>query len=146
MDIANRIKNLGKYFVEMQVTTSEGEPVIYVVTQFPNGWVIDEEYAKEKAVAVRRDPSTGNYWFFTDMETGEGAIFDVIETNIEKMKEAIERANLLKEKTLELKELFSDESVPITKLRTIKFIMDDVAEETGDEIIIPKKTEKGNKK
>ena len=49
------------------------------------------------------------------------------------MKEAIERAQLLSEKTKALKELFEDESVSILQLRKLKFVYD---EET---VVVPQK-------
>ena len=49
------------------------------------------------------------------------------------MKEAIERAQLLSEKTKTLKELFEDESISILQLRNLKFVYDEGT------IVVPKK-------
>jgi len=146
MTISDRIKKLGKYFGEMQIVEQDGEQVIYVTVNFPPRWVIDDEYATKKNVTVMEGQIQGEYYFSTDLETGEEAIFDVIDDNIEKMKEAIERAQLLAAKTKELKEMFEDESTPISKLRTIKFCFDETAEEEQpEEIIIPKTRKRGEK-
>lgn len=135
MGISDRIKQLGKYFVEMNIVDGEnGGKVIYVVVNFPSNWVIDEEFAEKKNVTVMESNTPGEYYFSTDIDTGEDVIFDVINDNIDKMKEAIERAQLLAAKTRELKALFEDEKSSIEKLRTIKFTFDDVREE----IIFPK--------
>ena len=132
MDISNRIKKLGKYFNEMQIVEESGVQVIYVVVNFPSRWIIDEDYAKSKGVTVMQGDA-GQYFFCTELETGEEAVFDVIDDNIDKMREAIERAQLLTTKTKELKELFENEDIKIEKLRTIKFTFDE-----PEEIIVPK--------
>ena len=41
MGIKDRIKKLGNYFKEMQIVTLDGKQVIYVIVNFPYGWVID---------------------------------------------------------------------------------------------------------
>ena len=50
------------------------------------------------------------------------------------MKEAIERAQLLSEKTKELKQLFENESITLSQLRNLKITYNE-----GEEIILPKK-------
>lgn len=125
MDIKDRIKKLGAYFQGMQiVTTDDGSQVIYVIVRFPYNWVIDDEIEKKFGVTVAQGNSVDEYYFCTDIDTGEQVIFDAIEYNIDKMKEAIERAQLLSRKTSELKLLFENESVTIEELRTLKFTYD----------------------
>lgn len=145
MTISERIKKLGKYFGEMQVVEQDGQQIIYVVVNFPPRWVIDDEFANKKNVTIMEGQIQGEYYFSTDLETGEEAIFDVIDDNIEKMQEAIERAKLLGEKTKELKEIFEDENTPIEKLRTIRFCFDEVEEVQQEDIIITKGRKKGEK-
>ncbi len=145
MTISERIKKLGKYFGEMQVVEQDGQQIIYVVVNFPPRWVIDDEFANKKNVTIMEGQIQGEYYFSTDLETGEEVIFDVIDDNIEKMQEAIERAKLLREKTKELKEIFEDENTPIEKLRTIRFCFDEVEEVQQEDIIITKGRKKGEK-
>ena len=145
MTISDRIKKIGKYFGEMQIVEQEGQQVIYVVVNFPPRWVIDDEFATKKNVTIMEGTVQGEYYFSTDLETGEEAIFDVIDDNIEKMQEAIERAKLLAEKTKELKELFEDENTSIAKLRTIKFAFDEVTDTENCDEYIPVQT-RGRKK
>jgi choline dehydrogenase-like flavoprotein len=145
MTISERIKKLGKYFGEMQVVEQDGQQIIYVVVNFPPRWVIDDEFANKKNVTIMEGQIQGEYYFSTDLETGEEVIFDVIDDNIEKMQEAIERAKLLGEKTKELKEIFEDENTPIEKLRTIRFCFDEVEEVQQEDIIITKGRKKGEK-
>ena len=98
----------------------------------------------KKAVTIQEDETVpGRYFFCADLETGEAAIFDVIDDNIERMKEAIERAQLLATKTKELKAIFEDENVKIEKLRTVRFCFDD---DTPEEIIVPKSYKEEKKK
>ena len=124
MAIKDRIKRIEKYFKEMQVATMNGKQVIYVIVNFPSNWIVDDELAAANNVLVSAGNKIGEYYFCADIEDGEGVIFDVIEKNIEKMKEAVERAQLLSSKTLELKDIFEDESIPIENLRLLKFVYD----------------------
>jgi hypothetical protein len=145
MEISERIKKLGNAFETMQIVPGdEGRQLIYVVVTFPQEWIVDEESADKRNVTVAAGTNPGQYIFCTDIDTGEQAIFDAIDDNIERMKDAMERARLLKETTKKLRELFEDESVPVSKLATITFSM---AEDTNDtesepDVIITKQKDK----
>ena len=106
----------------MQITTvDDGSQVIYVVVSFPHGWIIDEDLEQKFGVTVSQGTNIDEYYFCTDIESGEQVLFDAIDYNIDRMKEAIERAQLLSKKTTELKSLFEDENITIEELRTLKF-------------------------
>ena len=140
MEISERIKKLDKYFSEMQIVTADNnKKVIYVLVNFPRGWEISDELAKKKDVSVAEGETPGQYFFCADIDTGVDAIFDCIDENVDKMKEALERAQLLAAKTKELRDMFENESIPIEKLRALKI---SISEE--EEIIIhkPKDTTK----
>ncbi len=141
MNITERIKKLGEYFSQMQIVPDGDSRVIYVVVHFPPNWQVDEDIAKKYSVTVAQGDSMGEYYFATDIDTGEGAIFDAIDENIEKMKEAIERSELYTKASARLRKIFEDESIPIQKLRTIEFKF--IEEE--NEIIIPKSKKEGKK-
>lgn len=146
MDIKDRIKKLGKYFQGMQiVTTDDGSQVIYVVVKFPYNWIIDDELEKKFGVTVAQGNSAEEYYFCTDIDSGEQVLFDAIDYNIDKMKEAIERAQLLSRKTSELKALFENENVTIEELRTLKFTYDKVQNEIAP-IALTKSQKKENEK
>lgn len=134
MELSDRIKKLGKYFNEMQIVEQDGMNIIYVVVTFPYNWIIDEEFAKKKEVTIMQGETVGQYYFSADIDTGVDVVFDVIDANIDKMKEAIERAQLLTAKTKELKAIFENENIAIEKLRGIRFCFEDDKED----IIIPK--------
>lgn len=143
MDISDRIKKLGKYFSQMQIVPNGDTKVVYVIVKFPREWQIDNEIAKKHDVTIAEGDQIGEYYFATDIDTGADAIFDAIDENIDKMKEAIERAQILSKTVSRLRELFEDESIPIEKLRTIDFSF---SEDIKDEIIVPKakNKDKGN--
>ena len=142
MNIKDRIKKLGKYFQGMQiVTTDDSSQVIYVIVRFPYNWIIDDDIEKKFGVTVAQGSSAEEYYFCTDIETGEQVLFDAIEYNIDKMKEAIERAQLLSRKTNELKSIFEDENVTIEELRTLKFVYDNKQSD-----VAPIALSKGSKK
>jgi len=146
MDIKDRIKKLGKYFQGMQiVTTDDGSQVIYVVVKFPYNWIIDDELEKKFGVTVAQGNSAEEYYFCTDIDSGEQILFDAIDYNIDKMKKAIERAQLLSKKTTELKDLFENETVTIEELRTLKFTYDKIQDEITP-ITLTKSQKKENEK
>jgi hypothetical protein len=124
MGIKERISKIGTYFKEMQIVTIDGKQVIYVVVSFPHGWVIDDEIEEKFDVTVSSGDILGEYYFCVEMEVGEEKVFDAIEYNIEKMKEAIERAQLLSEKTKELRLMFEDENITLAQLRNLKIVLD----------------------
>ena len=125
MELSDRIKKLGKYFNEMQIVEQDGMNIIYVVVTFPYNWIIDEEFAKKKEVTIMQGEAPGQYYFSAEIDTGVDVVFDVIDANIDKMKEAIERAQLLTAKTKELKTLFENEEISIERLRSIKFTFEE---------------------
>ena len=102
MNIKERLKHIKEYFKEMQIVTIEYEQIIYVVVKFPHGWVIDSDVEIKYNVTVEEGNTPNEYYFSTDIESGENVIFDAIEYNVEKMKDAIERAQLLKQKMIAL--------------------------------------------
>ena len=125
MTIKERIKKIHNYFKEMQIVTVDGEQVIYVSVLFPHGWVIDEKIEEKFNVTVNEGTYPNEFYFATEIDNGEDKIFDAIEYTIEKMQDAIERAQLLKNKITELREIFQNENISIGKLRTLKFTWDE---------------------
>lgn len=119
MYISERISEVGEYFKEMQIKTVDNVPVVYVVVDFPYGWIIDDTVEEKYNVTIVKQ--NGSYVFACDAIDGENCVFDAISYCITKMKNAIERSKLLKEKVSELKDLFSDETIPIKSLRELKF-------------------------
>lgn len=139
MKIKDRIQNISEYFKQMQVTTVSGTQVVYVIVEFPRGWIIDDEIEEKFDISILKGNTPNEYFFCADIDVGEEVLFDAIDYNISKMKDAIERAKLLQIKTKELSDMFKDESISIQQLRTLKFVFDD-SELTG-EIVIPTKKE-----
>ena len=125
MALSDRVKKINRFFREMQVVNLDGKTVIYVMTSFPHGWVIADDIEEKFGVNVGPGKMPGEFFFAADISDGEETVFDAIDYNIAKMNEAIERATLLSEKTVELKRLFEDENIPIETLRNIRIVMDD---------------------
>lgn len=143
MNISERIKALGSFFKEMNIITSQGKQLIYVVVKFPNNWVIADDIAQKFDVSVTKGDIPTEYYFCAEMDGGEDRVFDAVEYNIAKMKEAIERAQLLAEKTKELKSLFEDESISIEELRSLTIYYESkknckTFDATGDFETLPK--------
>jgi hypothetical protein len=125
MEIKERIKKISEYFKEMQIVSVEGKQIIYITVDFPQGWIIDESLETKYNITIERGNYPTEYYFFAEIDTGENVIFDAIEDNIKKMKNAIERGKLLKLKVTELTKLFQDESISLDKLRGLKFTWDE---------------------
>lgn len=121
MNIKERIKRIKEYFKEMQIVTVDNEQVIYVAVQFPHGWVIDESIEEKYNISIEKGNSPNIFYFATEIDNGEDKIFDAIEYNIIRMKDAIERAQLLKIKISELKDIFQNEKNSLDNLRNLKF-------------------------
>ena len=141
MTIKERIKKIKDYFKEMQIVTMDGEQIIYVVVNFPQGWVIDEMIETKYDVTVNEGEYPTEFYFATNIDNGEERIFDAIEYNIERMKDAIERAQLLRTKIAELKDIFQNEDITLPELRSLKFTWDKkLADGFEGEILIPQST------
>ena len=120
-DIKDRIKQIKPYFNGMQVENVEGEQVIYVVVSFPKKWFIVEGIEEKFDVVVEKGTYEGDYIFITELGKGFDVLFDAIDYNVNEMKIAQERAELLQQKIFELKELFTSEDIPIDALRKLEF-------------------------
>lgn len=121
MNIKERIKKISEYFKEMQIVTVDGEQIIYVVVAFPKGWTISDQLEEKYNITIERGHNQNEYYFSADIDTGEEEIFNAIDDNISRMQEIIERAQLLRDKTLELKDIFEDETMTIEQLRKLTF-------------------------
>lgn len=118
-----RIEKISQYFAGMQVSRDgEGNNVIYVSVVFPANWVIAPDITEKfNVTVVEGNNCSGEYYFGSDMSVGFSKVFDAIDYNIEKMKNAQERAELMKKKIAELQSLFRNEDIPIEKLRSLRF-------------------------
>lgn len=143
MLIKERIEKIKEYFKEMQIVTVDNEQIIYVIVNFPFGWVIDENIEAKFEVTVQEGEYQTEFYFATNIDNGENRVFDAIEYNIEKMKDAIERAQLLKTKIAELKDIFQNENITLSELRTLNFTWDktehisiqDIMRDNGHKVI-----------
>lgn len=147
-NIEKRIEKLGRLFKGMQVATDDsGQNVIYVTVSFPQNWMIADDLAEKYGVTALK--GEGNeYYFAAELSLGFDTIFDAIEYNVQKMRTALERAELLKAKTAELHNLFADESISLDQLKTMRFTFDEqptqlVQFPQTDTVNVPDESEKG---
>ena len=139
MAVKDRIKKLGPYFKEMQIVTIDNKQVIYVVVEFPNNWVIADDLEEKYNIRIGDGDHRGEYYFCSDIDNGEDVVFDAIDANIERMKEAIERSQLLSEKIKELRSLFENENITLQELKKLKIEIKETEE------ILPLTKKKENK-
>ena len=124
MDVKDRIEKVKEYFRGMQVQNVDGSNIIYVIVQFPQRWIIDNDIPNKYGVSVAKgNDYEGQFYFCAEMEKGFDTVFDAIECNVNKMLTAQERAKLFREKTQELQNLFEDESISIESLRSLEFTL-----------------------
>jgi hypothetical protein len=124
-DIKDRIKKLGAYFNEMKVGTGQnGEEYIYVTTIFPREWVLDGRTMEKFNVSCSQE--NGLTYFWADLNTEFSTLFDAIDFNVKVNLDAQEKVILFNSKIDELKTIFADENNDIDKLKSLKFVFDDV--------------------
>lgn len=122
-DIQERIKKIGEYFKEMQVTQVDGISVIYVVVNFPGKWIIDNSVEERYGVNVAEGNYAGEYYFCAPIEGGFDAVFDSVDLCIQVNKDAMERAKIFQEKIAELKELFGNEEISLEELKGLELVL-----------------------
>ena len=105
----------------MQVTNIDGQQIIYVIVTFPNKWIVPEDTEERFNVSIGKQGNS--YYYCATIEDGFETIFDAIDYTIEKMISAQERANLLREKAIELQKLFADETISLDALKEIEFTL-----------------------
>lgn len=145
MELQERISKIKEYFQKMEIVTIEGKQVIYVGVDFPKGWIIDETLSEQYNVSIL-DGQDGFIYFACNIEDGIENVFDAIDKNISKMKDAIERAKLLTEKTKELKSLFENEANSVEDLKSLKFIFTQTEVQQAEEILVPQKKKQNKQK
>ena len=119
MSIQERINKLGDYFKGMQVSAENG--IIYVTVQFQKGWACSEVTEHNFGVKAVQDEVPGVFYFFTDMEVGFDKVFDAIDYNIHFNEEAQAKVNLLREKIEELRNVFENEDINVSKTLEFKY-------------------------
>lgn len=130
-DIQERIKKIGQYFKGMQVTEVQVSDestiqVIYVVTVFPEKWIVDESVTEKFGVDVQdasdvEGHEIGEYYFCAPIDLGFDKVFDAIDFSIQVNKDAMERAKIYTEKNRMLKELFGNEEITLDELKSLEF-------------------------
>lgn len=117
MNIKERIKKLGAYFNNLNISSENN--IIYVHVKFPKGWGCSEVTEHNFNVKCVQDEIPGYFYFYADIEVGFDKVFDAIEYNIQFNEEAQAKVELLKIKVEELKNIFEEED--IETLKTLEF-------------------------
>lgn len=117
MNIKERIKKLGAYFNNLNISSENN--IIYVHVKFPKGWGCSEVTEHNFNVKCVQDEIPGYFYFYADIEVGFDKLFDAIEFNIKFNEEVQAKVELLKCKIEELKDLFEIED--IETLKTLEF-------------------------
>lgn len=115
VNINEKIKNIGEYFLGMNVA----EGFIYITVRFPDGWKVSNRLEEKYDVKAIKTENEMGYYFFTSMDIGFEKIFEAIEDTISFNEVALLKQTLFMEKIKELQILFEDE--PLDVLETIEF-------------------------
>ena len=131
MDVNNRIKQIGKYFAVFNVH----DGVVCVGVVFPDKWTLFdiETICNEFHIQIQvKDDTT---FFLCDINDGFSPVFDAVDFIIDKNKELEEKTTLLKDKVESLRLLFEQE--PLDKLKTLRFVFDEVHVESETPVSLP---------
>jgi hypothetical protein len=117
-DSINKIKD---YFVSMEMY--EGRWVISVKYQ-PKWGAYSSEDGR---ISVVEDDNHADVWWYCakDDDVTVDDIIELICETVQTNLEAIKKVELFKLKASELKQLFSDEKISLSKLQTLKFVFED---------------------
>ena len=119
--LQERLGKIKEYFVGMEMY---------------NGlWVVRVKYRpkwgayppEDGRIKVVSDESESDLWWYcaNDEDVDIDSILDLIEETIQTNMEAIKKVELFKLKAGELKQIFSDESISLKKLQTLRFVFDE---------------------
>ena len=108
-------------FKEMKVFGGEGGEIDACISVlFPKNWVVDDEETEEK-FGVKVASENSIFYFWAPIDVGTDKVFDAVEYNVNRNKEAQMKAELFDEKLKELKELFYDEKNTLEDLKSLRF-------------------------
>lgn len=143
MEFNKYIEVLGDYFVKFEIVTSYA----IVKAKFPKQWlrIIDADIIKAEfnGVAVNiPENSDGTVFFACEISEGIDNVFAAALYVVSENQAIEAKAELLKQKTKELQEIFVSE--PIERLRTIRFTFEDM--EDSDKTEDADKEQKQSKK
>jgi hypothetical protein len=119
--LQERLGKIKEYFVGMEMY---------------NGlWVVRVKYRpkwgayppEDGRIKVVSDENESDLWWYcaNDEDVDIDSILDLIEETIQTNMEAIKKVELFKLKAGELKQIFSDESISLKKLQTLRFVFDE---------------------
>jgi hypothetical protein len=115
MDISKRIEKVNKYFHQFNVYNGMG----VLIMNFPERWNNNdykELCGKFEVVVQQKNKSL---YFFNDISKGTDRLFDAVEAVIDFNVQIEKKADLFREKTNELKNLF--EEYPYEKLVDLSY-------------------------
>ena len=149
---SNRNPNTINFFLEehigmLQDRLNKIKEFFQSIEQYEGKWVICVKYrskwgaypsedGKIKAVPDEHTPDV--WWYYAnDSKVDIDSIFDLIDETIQTNLDAVRKVELFKLKADELKRIFSDETMPFSKLQTLEFTFSDTESEKDEK---PKKT------
>lgn len=117
--LQDRMNSVKPYFRGIEMYNE----AIMVKVVYPKSW---KAYPSDdgKIKVTLSDDGTMTYYYADSNESTYDEIFDLIEQTVKTNQEVILKINLLKDKVLELKEIFQNKSYE--ELTTLKFVTDDV--------------------
>ena len=126
MDITERIKNLGEYFLGFSV-----QECVTLLVNFPDKWTLFgiTPICEEFNVAIEKNANGNGYYFLCRIDDGFEPVFDAADFIIEHNKALEAKANLLKAKAEELKKLFEDHE--LEELERLRFVIDTPGQMNG---------------
>ena len=134
-NLQDRIHGIEEYFRGIEMYND----CLIVKVVFPNRWNVSNSMDDAIKVAASETAANEYYYYADSNECDYDDIFDLIEATINGNKDTFLKLELLKEKVEELRSIFSDGTITVDMLRSLRFVMDEPKKKKG------RKSKKSNK-
>lgn len=142
-DFQDRMLKYSKYGISIRTTEAEGKEYYLVGVTFKPTWKVVTPENSDKVYCVPATDGEGMFYYFGEVETGIGYIFDCIDETIHYNEDVEKKIVLLREKVRELQELFANETYET--LSTLKFVTEQPETKKSKRGRPPKKQAEQNK-
>lgn len=116
----DRMVNYIKYGLSLKTTIADGHEYFLVGISFDKKWQIVQPSEESGVSCVAGNDGESQFYYFAPIECGLNAIFDCIDETIHYNEDVEKKVNLLREKVLELQELFAEK--PYEWLVNLQFV------------------------
>ena len=121
-DFQDRMMKYIKYGLSIKTTVAEGKGYNLVGINYKPKWDVIKPSEESGVFCIPATENNGLCYYFSEVSKGVGCIFDSIEETIRYNEDIERKVSLLKDKIIELRELFANERYE--DLIELKFVME----------------------